>query len=214
MADYAKTWIDQRPLKARTKIGYEALLNRRIKDSMLAQVPLKNLTADAVRSWYAAMGKDSPTARSHAYQLLHAVCATAVTDGLLPSNPCNIPKVMTPKTKKQPVILEPGESPPWPTPFHYHGSASWSSSAPGVVSGGAKCRNCAAGTSAPTTASSQCHARSPIAVAAGWTALNRSRAGRSWCRPTSAPTWLSICSSMSRRAPTRCYSCPSAADVI
>lgn len=109
VADYAETWIDQRPLKARTKIGYEALLNRRIKDSMLAQVPLKNLTADAVRSWYAAMGKDSPTARSHAYQLLHAVCATAVTDGLLPSNPCNIPKVMTPKTKKQPVILEPGE---------------------------------------------------------------------------------------------------------
>jgi len=109
VADYAATWIEQRPLKARTKIGYEALSESRIKASMLAQVPLKNLTSEAVRSWHAGMSKEKPTARAHAYQLLHAVCATAVVDGLLPSNPCNIPKVMTPPTKKLPVILAPEE---------------------------------------------------------------------------------------------------------
>ena len=107
--EYTAVWIEQRPLKARTKIGYEALLDRRIKDSILAPVPLKKLTPDVVRSWYAGMGKEKPTARAHAYQLLHAVCATAVTDGLLPSNPCNIPKVMNPPTKKQAVILAPDE---------------------------------------------------------------------------------------------------------
>lgn len=109
VAEYAATWIEQRPLKPRTKIGYEALLDSRIKGSVLEQVPLKNLTPDAVRSWHAGMSNEKPTARAHAYQLLHAVCATAVVDGLLPSNPCNIPKVMTPATKKQPVILTPPE---------------------------------------------------------------------------------------------------------
>ena len=42
-------------------------------------------------------------------KLLHAVCATAVVDGLLPSNPCNIPKAMAAKTNGQPVILTPSE---------------------------------------------------------------------------------------------------------
>ena len=198
-------------MKARTKIGYESLLDRRIKDSMLAQVPLKNLTADAVRSWYAAMGEDSPTARSHAYQLLHAVCATAVTDRLLPSNPCNIPKVMTPKTKKQPVILEPGEvaaladAIPLPQFRVLVLVSAWC----GLRWGGV--RNYAAGMSAPTTASSRCHARSPIAVDAGWTARSRVRAEQSSCRRTSAPTSLPIYRSMWARVQTHCCSYQSAA---
>ncbi|BDB43856.1 MULTISPECIES: tyrosine-type recombinase/integrase [Mycobacterium] len=107
VADYARTWVEERPLKPRTKAGYESLLERRVEGSLIGAVPLRNLTPQAVRAWHAAMDKDKPTAR--AYQILHAVCATAVTDGLLPANPCNITKAMAAATKRQATILEPGQ---------------------------------------------------------------------------------------------------------
>jgi integrase len=103
---YAKQWIAQRNLKPRTRMGYEASLTHHI-EPVLGAVPIKNLTASAVRAWHAGLDKKTPTARAHAYQLLHAICATAVTDGLLPSNPCNIPKALFAKVKRQAVILEP-----------------------------------------------------------------------------------------------------------
>jgi len=101
---YAQRWIDHRPLKARSRIGYQSLLDTHIKDD-LGAVPLRSLTPDAVRHWYAGLDKSTPTARAHAYQLLHAVCATAVADGLMAANPCAIPRAMLTKTKRQPVIL-------------------------------------------------------------------------------------------------------------
>lgn len=109
VAAYAATWIEQRQLRPRTRMGYESILENRVKDSPLGPVALRDLTPVAVRAWHAAMPKDKPTARAHAYQFLHAVCATAVSDGLLTVNPCNIPKAMAAKTVRQPVILEPAE---------------------------------------------------------------------------------------------------------
>lgn len=109
VAEYAAKWVEQRPLKGRTKAGYESIVERRIKDSILGQVQLSNLTAEAVRSWYAAMNAEKPTAKAHSYQLLHAVCATAVGDGLLPANPCQIPKAMAAKTQRAAVVLTPAE---------------------------------------------------------------------------------------------------------
>jgi hypothetical protein len=38
--------------------------------------------------------------------LLHAICTTAVRDGLLPSNPCQISRAMNPPRKREPVILD------------------------------------------------------------------------------------------------------------
>lgn len=66
---------------------------------------MKNLTGEVVRSWYAGLGTDYPRRNSHAYGLLHAVCATAVSDGLLQSNPCNIRRAMNPPRRRDPVIL-------------------------------------------------------------------------------------------------------------
>ena len=64
-----------------------------------------NLTPEAVRAWHATTLVDRPTARSHAYGLLHAAMATAVTDGLIGANPCHIPKASVAKHTRQPVIL-------------------------------------------------------------------------------------------------------------
>jgi integrase len=63
------------------------------------------VTPDAVRSWYAGLGTEHTRRNSHAYGLLHAILATAVTDGLLQSNPCQIKRAMNPPRKREPVIL-------------------------------------------------------------------------------------------------------------
>ena len=106
--DYAKRWIAERNVRPRTRLGYEATYTNHIED-LLGPIPLGSLTPQAVRAWHASLDPRKPTARAHAYQLLHAVMATAVTDGLVPSNPCNIPKALHAKTKRQPVILEPAQ---------------------------------------------------------------------------------------------------------
>lgn len=105
---YAKQWVEHRSLKPRTRMGYEASLANHI-DEPLGAVPVRALTPALVRAWHSGLDKKTPTARAHAYQLLHAVMATAVTDGLLPSNPCNIPKALHAKPKRQATILEPAQ---------------------------------------------------------------------------------------------------------
>ena len=105
VAEYATIWLAQRTLKHRTKTHYASLLANHVTTSTLGGVPLKNLTAAAVRAWYAALDPSHRTARSHAYALLHAVCATAVGDGLLADNPCQIKRAMNAPRQRQPMIL-------------------------------------------------------------------------------------------------------------
>ena len=104
VADYAATWLEHRNLKPRTRIEYRALLDNHVAP-MLGGVPLKNLTPEAIRAWYASLGTQHPRRNSHAYALLHAICATAVTDGLIVANPCHLRGVMSTPRRREPVIL-------------------------------------------------------------------------------------------------------------
>lgn len=106
VAQFAKRWIEERNLKPRTKAEYEARLAR-LEVSALGPLPLRQLTPEAVRTWHAGFDEAKPAARALNYQLLHAVCATAVTDGLLLSNPCNIPKAQATTATRQAQILTP-----------------------------------------------------------------------------------------------------------
>jgi integrase len=72
----------------------------------LGKVALIHLTSESVRAWYAGLGSEHVRRNSHAYGLLHAICATAVTDQLIPSNPANLSRAMNPPTKRLPVILD------------------------------------------------------------------------------------------------------------
>jgi integrase len=103
LAEYAQTWVDQRTLKPRTRIGYQATLDNHILP-MLGRVPLRNLSSETVRTWFASLGSDHPTRNAHAYQLLHAVLKTALTDDLIKTNPANLVGVMNPKTKREATI--------------------------------------------------------------------------------------------------------------
>jgi integrase len=108
LADYAKAWIQHRNVKPRTRIEYESILDRLIIGE-LGALALVDLTPETVRAWYAGLGREAVRRNSHAYGLLHAICATAVKDGKLIVNPCQIERVMNPPTKREPVILTVGE---------------------------------------------------------------------------------------------------------
>lgn len=58
-----------------------------------------------MRAWFAALGTVHTRRNSHAYALLHAIMATAVSDGLTDRNPCSLPRVMNPPRKRAPVVL-------------------------------------------------------------------------------------------------------------
>lgn len=104
VSDYGKRWIDQRNIKDRTRIHYTSILETHIGPK-LGKLAISALTPATVRTWYAGTLVDKPTMRAHAYQLLHAICSTAVKDGLLQRNPCLIDGATAVKKKTEPLIL-------------------------------------------------------------------------------------------------------------
>lgn len=86
---YAEDWLSARTLEDRTRAHYRSLLDRQLLPQ-LGTVPLRHLTPDLVRQWYATTAVDRPTLRSHAYGLLRTILGQAVRDELLRSNPCHI----------------------------------------------------------------------------------------------------------------------------
>jgi integrase len=108
LADYADLWITQRKLRPRPRDNYQSMLDRLIKPT-LGLMPLDQVNAAAVRTWYAGLGTDRPTRNAHVYSMLHAICGTAVGDALLPSNPCTIRGAMHAPTKRKSVEFSPND---------------------------------------------------------------------------------------------------------
>jgi len=108
LRDYGKQWIEQRPLKETTRVEYFSKWNNLIEPA-LGSIALADLSAEAVRAWYAGLGSDQPTRRKHAYALLHGICKTALKDELIQRNPCQIDGAMTTRRKREPEILTPAE---------------------------------------------------------------------------------------------------------
>jgi integrase len=104
VADYAGRWIAERKLRPRTREGYEAKLRLHITPTVLGRTPVATLTPQTVRSWYSGLGDEHRTRNAHCYAMLHAVCATAVSDGLLAANPCQITGAMSTPTERQAII--------------------------------------------------------------------------------------------------------------
>jgi integrase len=90
LAAFAEQWLAHRDLKDRTRIHYRWLLDNFIIGSPIAKLPLKSITADDVRAWYAKLDKSTPVQRSHIYGLLRTIMGDAVRDGKIAAQPCNI----------------------------------------------------------------------------------------------------------------------------
>lgn len=100
LSEYGKTVIDQRPLGARTRIEYEAKWSQLIEPE-LGKLAVRDLTTSAVRGWFAALDPKLATRNGHAYGVLNMICNTAVRDGLLDRNPCQVVGATNPKVKKK-----------------------------------------------------------------------------------------------------------------
>ena len=99
-AGYAARWLDERGLKPRTEHDYRRILDRLLLPEF-GGMPLKAITPDAVRSWYARLDPGAPVMRAHAYGLLRAICKTAVADDLIAASPCRIRGAGQAKTAKR-----------------------------------------------------------------------------------------------------------------
>ena len=99
LSEYGKTVIDQRILKPRTRIEYEAKWAQLIEPK-LGKLAVRDLTATAVRAWFSGLDGNKATRNGHAYAILNMICNTAVKDGLLERSPCMIEGAMNPKAKK------------------------------------------------------------------------------------------------------------------
>lgn len=108
LAVYGKRWITERAgLRPRTRALYESQFGQHIEPD-LGGIAVRHMTPERVRAWYANLGTDYPTRNSQVYILLRAILGTAVKDGLLPANPCQIERTYAPR-KREPVILEASE---------------------------------------------------------------------------------------------------------
>ncbi len=89
LEDYAETWLSSRDLKHRTRLLYRGLLDSLILPD-LGDARLDRISPTTVRNWYSTLSADTPTRRAHAYSLLRSIYSTAVSDDLVPTNPCRI----------------------------------------------------------------------------------------------------------------------------
>jgi integrase len=88
-SSYARRWLQDRPLKPRTKDGYEHLLERYLLP-VFGDRQLASITPSQVRVWWAGLNQSTPTVNARAYALLKAVLNTAVADEEISANPCRI----------------------------------------------------------------------------------------------------------------------------
>ncbi|MET8351460.1 hypothetical protein [Micromonospora sp. NPDC005206] len=79
--------------------------NLRLHLAPLIDLPLRELTASRVREWHAAAlrGKGGRTSISQSYRFLRMVMNTAVREGIIARNPCQIPGAGTVRVAERPV---------------------------------------------------------------------------------------------------------------
>lgn len=114
LSEYGKRVIDARILKPRTRIEYDAKWSQLIEPK-LGGLAVRDLTTTAVRAWFAGLDATKPTRNGHAYSILNMICNTAVSDGLLDRNPCDVRGAMNPKAKNASRSRQPLSCTPSPT---------------------------------------------------------------------------------------------------
>jgi integrase len=88
-ADYASSWLAQRPLRDRTREVYASILRVDILPTF-GDVRLDGLTSERVRRWHSSLVKRKPSMAPKAYRLLRTILTTAVEDRVLGENPCRV----------------------------------------------------------------------------------------------------------------------------
>lgn len=100
---YALEWLDQRiDLAERTQELYAWLLSRHVIPTF-GPTPLRSIDTPAVRRWHVGIARTRPTTAAKAYRLMSSIMRTAVTDGLLETNPCQIRGAAVERAPERPI---------------------------------------------------------------------------------------------------------------
>lgn len=90
LSAWGRRWLAERTdLRPVTQAKYQHMLDNHILP-VLGSHDIAKLSPSAVRSWYMGLRRRFRSTGDDAYRLLHAVLATAVTDGLIGRNPCQV----------------------------------------------------------------------------------------------------------------------------
>ena len=102
--NYARAWLHNHP-KMGPRYRETCERNLRLHLVPLQDVPLRALTPAVVREWYASAqrGSGGRTSIMQAYRFLRAVMSTAVRDGAIVKNPCQITGAGSDRAKERPV---------------------------------------------------------------------------------------------------------------
>ncbi|WP_183097762.1 tyrosine-type recombinase/integrase [Nocardioides pelophilus] len=95
---YADRYLTSRDLRPKTIREYRGLLDRVLLPTF-GDVPLKQITRDAVRTWHAALPTETPAANAAAYRFLRSVMGAAEDDELIDRNPVRIQKASTARVR-------------------------------------------------------------------------------------------------------------------
>ena len=103
-SEYAGWWIEQRPLRPRTRETYDSQLKHLLATFGPAQ--LNAISSADVRAWHGRLSQTTlhPNTVSKIYRLLRTILTTAVDDGLLPSNPARIRGASRERSVERPLL--------------------------------------------------------------------------------------------------------------
>lgn len=109
LAAYAKQYVaEHRGITDGTRVDYRRMVENRLKDSPLGELPVEMVTTRACERWLDGLGLAGKTVRNY-QALLSAVLAHAVKAGLRPDNPARGIKVATTSSSADRVFLNAGE---------------------------------------------------------------------------------------------------------
>jgi integrase len=105
LTEYARAWVEERPLSPTTRERYEFAMRLHVLP-ILGGYPLVDISEAAVRRWRKALidAGTGTAAVAKAYRTLRAILNTAVDDGLIRRNPCRIKGGGDDKAPERPII--------------------------------------------------------------------------------------------------------------
>jgi integrase len=106
VAEYARAWVEARPLRKRTLRQYDKLIRIHLEPTPLGRRPLVRVKPSEIQSWATSRtGILGPYTLRIQLRTLRSIFATAVLDGLIASNPVQSARRLTlPPLEHNPVV--------------------------------------------------------------------------------------------------------------
>ena len=115
LGTYAERWMADRPDRSnRTREKYAGLSKVHILPAFRHR-EMGLIEPVAVRGWWAKLAQTRPSTAANAYRLLNTIFRTAVADGQVARNPCQVRAGGAEHAAERPVATVAGSG-RWPTP--------------------------------------------------------------------------------------------------